>query len=114
MASNEVNVENGNASGSEVICTNTNVALNPVVLLVGVEHIDGRPVESEILMEATVKDLCTHTNPSHIPHAVEILSPHELCLTYEQGITLGHVASELMAVESWMGLPILITVLIIK
>ena len=55
-----------------------------------------------------------HTNPVHIPHAVEILSPHEVCLTYQQGIILGHVAGELMAVESWMDFPILVTVVIMK
>ena len=107
-------MKNSNTSGSEDIYTNTNIALNLMVLLVRVEHINGRPIESEILTEATFKDLCTHTNPSHILHAVEILSLHELCLTYKQGITLGHVAGELMAIKSWMDFPILITVVIIK
>ena len=54
-----------------------------------------------------------HTNPAHTPNAVEILSPHELCLTYEKGVELGRVAGELMAIESWMDFPILITVVII-
>ena len=85
-----------------------------MVLLVRVQHINGRLIEPEVLTEATFKDPCTYTNPSHTPNAVEILSLHEICLTYEQGITLGHVASELMAIESWMDFPILITVVIIK
>ena len=42
-----------------------------------------------------------------------ILSPHEACLTYQQGIILGHVAGELMAVESWMDFPILVMVVIV-
>ena len=87
---------------------------NPIVLLVRVEHIDGRPMEPELLTEATFKELCTYTNPSHTPHAVEILTLHEICLTYQQGITLGHIAGELMAIESWMDVPILVTVVIIK
>ena len=78
------------------------------------EHVDGRPIEPEILTEAAFKVLCTYTNSSHTPHAVEILSPHEICLTYEPGITLGHVAGELMATESWMDFPILVTIVIIK
>ena len=49
MASNEVNAENSNTSGSEDIYTDTNVMLNPMILLVRVEHIDGRPIEPEIL-----------------------------------------------------------------
>ena len=114
MVSNGVNAENSNMSGSDNTYTNTNVMLNPVVLLVSVEHVDGRPMEPEILTEATFKELCTYTNPSHTPHAVEILSLHEICLTYKQGITLGHVAGELMAIESWMNFPILVTIVIIK
>ena len=38
MASDEVNTENSNVSGSEQIYTNTNVPLNPMVLLVRVKH----------------------------------------------------------------------------
>ena len=63
MASNEVNAENSNVSGSEDICIDTNIMLNPVVLLVRVEHVDGRPIEPEVLTEATFKELCTYTNP---------------------------------------------------
>ena len=35
-------------------------------------------------------------------------------MTYKQGITLVHIAGELMAIESWMDFPILVTVVIIK
>ena len=45
---------------------------------------------------------------------MEILSPHGICLTYKQGIILGHVAGELMAIESWMDFPILVMVVIMK
>ena len=74
MASDEVNAENSNTSGSDDTYTDTNVKLNPMVLLVRVEHVDGGPIEPEILTEAAFKDLCTYTNSSHTPHAVEILS----------------------------------------
>ena len=114
MASNEVNAENSNVIGSDDTYTDTNVKLNPMVLWVRVEHVNGRPMEPEILTEATFKKLCTYTNPPHTPHAVEILHLHEICLTYKQGITLGHVAGELMAIEFWMDFPILFTVVIIK
>ena len=109
MASSEVNVENTNMSGSdEITDLDSSVTVNPLVLLVRIEHVDGRPIESEILMETSAKDLCAHTNPVYIPNAVEILSPHELCLTYEKGVVLGRVAGELMAIESWMDFPILV------
>ena len=93
MVSSEVNIENTNVSGSdEVTDLDSSITMNPLVLLVRIEHVDGRPIESEILMEASFRELCVHTNPVHIPNAVEILSPYELCLTYEKGAVLGRVA----------------------
>ena len=64
-------------------------------------------------METSLRELCMHTNPAHILNAVEILSPYELHLTYEKGTVLDQVAGELMAIESWMDFPVLITVVII-
>ena len=57
-----------------------------------------------------------HFKMGQIPKwgTTEILSPHEVCLTYQQGIILGHVAGELMAVEFWMDFLILIMVVIMK
>ena len=114
MASREVNVENTNASGrDEITELDSSVTVNPLVLLVRIEHVDGRPIKSEVLMEASFKDLCVHTNPVHTPSAVEILSPHELCLTYKKGVELSQIAGELMAIETWMDFPVLIMVVII-
>ena len=48
MVSNEVNVENSDASGSEDTSSNTNITLNSLILLVRIEHADGRPIEPEI------------------------------------------------------------------
>ena len=103
MASNEVNTKKSNTSGSdEILGSNSTVTPNSMVFLVRVEHVDGQPIEPGIFTETSFRELCVLTNQVHIPHAVEILSPHEACLTYQQGIILGHVAGELMAVESWM------------
>ena len=90
------------------------VPINPMVLLVRIEHVDGRPIEPEILTETTFCELCLYANLSYEPYAVEILSPHEICITYRQGVSLGQVAGELMATESWRDFPILITIVIIK
>ena len=40
-------------------------------------------------MEASFRELYTHSNLVHTLNAVKILSPHELCLTYEKGVELG-------------------------
>ena len=65
MASNEVNVENSNVSGSEDIYTDTNIVLNSVVLLVMVEHVDGRPIEPEILTETAINSVPVLTHHTH-------------------------------------------------
>ena len=115
MASNENIGENSNASGSDNYSkTNDEVQVNLMVLLVRIKHVDGRPIEPEILTEITFRELCQFANPNHKPFAIEILSPHEICITYRQGVSLGQVAGELMAIESWRDFPILITVVIIK
>ena len=105
-------VENRNSSGGDENLGSR--SFESMVLLVWIEHIDGRPIGTEILTETTFKELCQYTNFSHEPYAVEILSPHEVCITYKQGFLLGQVAGELMAIESWMDFPILVTVVIIK
>ena len=115
MASNENVGENSNTSGSKNYDeTSDKVQVNSMVLLVRIKHVDGRPIEPEILTEETFRELCQYANPDYEPFAIEILSPHEICITYRQGVSLGQVAGELMAVESWRDFPILITVVIIK
>ena len=106
MTSNEVNAENSNVSGSKDTYTDTNVTLNAMVLLVRVKHVNVRPIEPSYRG-------CTYTNLSHTPPVVEIVSSHEICLIYKQGIIMGHVAGELMAIEFWMDFPILVTIVII-
>ena len=77
-------------SGSdEILDSDPIVTSNSLVLLVRIEHVNGQPIEPQILTETSFRELCTFTNPAHTPNAIEILSPHELCLTYEQGVVLG-------------------------
>ena len=70
-----------------------------MVLLVRIEHVDGRLIEPEILTETTFRELCLYANLSYEPYAVEILSPHKICITYRQGVSLDQVAGELMAIR---------------
>ena len=76
-----------------------------MVLLVRVEHVNGKSIEPEILTDAAFKELCTYTHLSHTPW---------ICLSYKPGITLGHVAGELMAIESWLVFPVLVTIVLIE
>ena len=116
MASNDITGENSNASGGDDNFNETNetVQINSMVLLVQIEHVDGRPIGPEVLTESTFRELCQCINSSYEPYAIEILSPYKICITYRYGVSLGQVAGELMATESWGYLPILVTVVIIK
>ena len=116
MASNDGIGENSNASGGDdnVSEANKTVPINPMVLLVQIKHVDGRPMGLDVLTESTFRELCQCIHSSYEPYAVEILSPQEICITYRHGVSLGQVAGELMVIESWGDLPILVTVVIIK
>ena len=116
MASNEIIGENSNASGGDDHFSKVDqtIPINPMVLLVRIKHVDRRPIEPEILTETTFCELCLYPNSSYEPYAVEILSPHAICITYRQGVSLGQVAGKLMVIESWRNFPILITIVIIK
>ena len=41
------------------------------------------------------------------------MSEYEACLTFKREVTLGMAAGELMSIEDWMGVPVVITVLIL-
>ena len=78
----EITGENSNASGGDNHFSKVDetVPINPMVLLVRIKHIDGRLMEPKILTENTFRELCLYTNLSSEPYAVEILSPHEICI----------------------------------
>ena len=116
MASNDVTGENSNASGGDDNFSEANetVQINSMVLLVQIEHVDWRPMGPDVLTESTFRELCQCIHSSYEPYAFEILSPHEICITYRHGVSLGQVSRELMVIESWGDLPILVTMVIIK
>ena len=113
MVSNGANF-NTNPQGNDETLHSSEVLINEMVLLVQIKHVDGRPMEPELFTSDSFCDLCIQANPEHEPHAVKILSPFKIYVSYREGIVLGHVAGELMAVESLMDFPVLITVVIIK
>ena len=90
MASNEVNTENSNAGGSEDIYADTNPVLNSLVLLVKIEHVDGRPIEPDILTEAAFKDVAhpkciiLFADVTSLNDAVTsyVMSQHPVCIDH--------------------------------
>ena len=41
------------------------------------------------------------------------MNSHEVCLLFRKDVTLGLVAGDLMSAEDWMGVPVIITVVIL-
>ena len=57
--------------------------------------------------------MCNSTKSHYDPFDVEVMSEYEACLTFKREVTLGMVVAELMSIEDWMGVQVVITVLIL-
>ena len=87
--------------------------LHKLVLLMRICHYEGEPIDLEFFTQNNIRELCISTKGHYDPFNVEIMSEYEACLTFKREVTLGMVAGELMSIEDWMGVPVVITVLIL-
>ena len=78
-----------------------------------VSNYEGEAVEPELFTQGKIRELCLSSRGHHDPYEIEILSNHEACLTFKESVTLGLAAGDLMSVEDWMGIPVVITVIIL-
>ena len=70
-------------------------------------------MEPELFTQSKIQELCLSSRGHYDPHEIEILSNHEVCLTFKKNVMLGLVVGDLMLVEDWLGVPIVITVIIL-
>ena len=87
--------------------------LNPLVLLLHVETLDGSPLPEKFFTIPNCCDLSIKCGEEE-PYKVELLSTYEACLTYKENVIIADLAIKLMAVETWIGLPIVITAVILN
>ena len=87
--------------------------LHKLVLLVRICHYEEEPIDPELFTRKNIRELCNSTKSHYDPFDVEVMSEYEACLTFKREVTLGMVAGELMSIEDWMGVPVVITVLIL-
>ena len=87
--------------------------LHKLVLLIQICRYEEEPIDLEFFTQNNIRELCNSTKSHYYPFNVEIMSEYEACLTFKREVTLGMVASELMSIEDWMGVPVVITVLIL-
>ena len=57
--------------------------------------------------------MCNSTKGRYDPFDIEIMNRYKACLTFRSEVTLGMVAGELMSIKDWMGVPVLITMIIL-
>ena len=87
--------------------------LHKLVLLVRICRYEEEPIGPERFTRNKIRELCNSTKSHYDPFDIEVMSEYEACLTFKREVTLGMVAGELMSIEDWMGVPVVITVLIL-
>ena len=83
------------------------------MLLVRICRYEEEPVGPELFTRDKIRELCISTKSHYDPFDKELMSEYKACLTFKREVTLGMVAGELMSIEDWMGVPVVITVLIL-
>ena len=87
--------------------------LHKLVLLVRICRYEEEPIDPELFPQNKIRELCSSTKSHYDPFDVEVMSEYEACLTFKREVTLGMVVGELMSIKDWMGVPVVITVLIL-
>ena len=73
----------------------------------------GGAVDPELFTRSHVRELCLGCKGHYDPFDIKIMSNHEVCLTFKKEVTLGFVTRDLMAVGDLVGVPVIVTVIII-
>ena len=106
-------VEDGQGSSTDYDSIGSSPKLHKLVLLMRVSNYEGEAVEPELFTQGKIRELCLSSRGHHDPYEIEILSNHEACLTFKESVTLALAAGDLMSVEDWMGIPVVIMVIIL-
>ena len=113
ISSAQREVEDGRGSSTDYDSISSSPKLHKLVLLMRVSNYEGEAVEPELFTQGKIRELCLSSRGHHDPYEIEILSNHEVCLTFKESVTLRLAAGDLMSVEDWMGIPVVITVIIL-
>ena len=107
-------IDDGHGSSSEFESISSSPELHKLVLLMRVCTYEGRAVDPKLFTRSNIRELCLGCKGHYDPYDIEIMSNHEVCLTFKKEVTLGLVAGNLMAVGDWMGVPVIVTVIILS
>ena len=106
-------MDDGQGSSTDYDSISSSPELHKLVLLMHVINYEGQVVEPELFTQSKIWELCLSSRGHCDSYEIEILSDHEVCLTFKKDVMLGLVVGDLMSVEDWMGVPVVITVIIL-
>ena len=113
ISSAQWEVEDEQGSSIDYDSIGSSPKLHKLVLLMRVSNYEGEAVEPELFTQGGIRKLCLSSRGHYDPFKIKILNNHEACLTFRENVTLGLVVGDLMSVEDWMGIPVVITVIIL-
>ena len=74
---------------------------------------EGGVIDAKLFTRSNIRELCLGCKGHYDPYNIEIMSNHEVCLTFQKEVILDLVAGDLMAVGDWIGVPVIVTVIIL-
>ena len=107
-------MDDGYGSSSEFESISSSPEIHKLILLMRVCTYEGGSLEPELFTRNNIHKLCLGCKSWYDPYDIEAMSNHEVCLTFKKEVTLGLVARDLMSVEDWMGVPVVVTVVILR
>ena len=114
MGSVQREMDDGHGSSSEFESISSSPELHKLVLLMQVCTYEGGTVDPKLFTRNNIRELCLGCKGHYDPYDIEMMSSHEVCLTFKKELTLGLVAGDLMSVEHWMGVPVITVVILSK
>ena len=84
------------------------------MLLIQVCTYECGAVDPELFTRSNIGELYLGCKGHYDPSDIEVISNHEVCLMFKKEVTLGLVAGDLMSMEDWMGVPVMVTVVILS
>ena len=102
-------MHDGHGSTSEFESISSSPDLHKLVLLMQVCTYKGGAVDPEFLPQNNIRELCLGCKGHYDPYDIEMMSSREVCFMFKKEVTLGLVVGDLMSVEDWMGVPVVIT-----
>ena len=106
--------DDGHGPSSEFESISSSPEPHKLVLLMKVCTYKSRAVDAELFTRSNIRELCLGCKGHYDPYDIEVMSNHEVCLMFKEEVTLGLVPGDLISVEDWMGVPVMVTVVILS